>query len=363
MIVSGILEFCKEGGYMCIYFGNSIELTYGTQEHIIPAALGCCTKLDKGVVSDKANKYFSPIERDILQHSFIQIPRIINGPGKRGKLSPKYATTSEVSEIEHNRHNCLGYMKGTEGYILSQFIIDNSNKITFSWQEDSEKDVQNEIQALKKHISEIGDKFVPVNMPNVDTNCVYITYFKDKIHIGYNGVVTEKRIGEIKALFGGSIGIGYQNSIYGQISLNLEIKEDYRNLCKVIAKTAINTLAYILGAVYIENSSDFKELIEMILSDDDKILTRVYGVSDALKMRQKLNLKDEQHACLITSNGNELNALVFFYERCFEVVLCNKKLTNLFPFPIEGIVCDWKNRKDYRYLDYLTEVGVLIRMD
>lgn len=83
-----------------------------------------------------------------------------------------------------------------------------------------------------------------------------------------------KRIGEIKTLFDGSLSIGNQKSIYGQISLKLEIKEDYNNLYKVVAKTVINTLAYIIGVVYIENSSNFKELIEMILSDDDKILTR-----------------------------------------------------------------------------------------
>lgn len=348
---------------MCIYFGQKSNLTYIKQEHVIPAALGCCTKLGKGIVSDAANEYFSTIERDVIKHSLIQIPRIISGPGKRGKLSLKYATTSEVSEIEHDGHKCLGYMKGTEGYILSQFIIDTTNKITFSCQENSGKNVQNEIQSLQKHISEMGDKFVPVNMPNEYTGCIYITYFQDKIHIGYSGEVSAERIGEIKTLFGGLLSIGNQKNICDQISLKLEIKEDHKNICKVVAKTAINTLAYIIGAVYIENSSDFKELIEMILSDDDKILTRVYGVSDALTMKQKLHLKEEQHACLITSNGNDLTAMVFFYERCFEVILCNKKLTNPFPFPIEGIVCDWKNRKDYRYLDYLTEVGVLMRID
>lgn len=55
----------KAGDVMCIYFGQNPELTYTSQEHVLPAALGCCTKLDKGVVSDDANKYFSPIERDV----------------------------------------------------------------------------------------------------------------------------------------------------------------------------------------------------------------------------------------------------------------------------------------------------------
>lgn len=87
---------------MCIYLGQNSNFTYIAQEHVLPAALGCCSKLGKGVVSDEANKYFSTIERDVIGHSLIQVPRIISGPGKRGKLSAKYVTTLGVSPIEQN---------------------------------------------------------------------------------------------------------------------------------------------------------------------------------------------------------------------------------------------------------------------
>lgn len=73
---------------MRIYFVNRKDLTYISQEHVFPAALGCHTKLTRGVVSDQANEYFSPVERDAIEHSFIQILRIFIGPGKRGKLPP-----------------------------------------------------------------------------------------------------------------------------------------------------------------------------------------------------------------------------------------------------------------------------------
>ena len=82
---------------MCIYYGDLPELTYKSREHVLPAALGCCTKLESGVVSDQANEFFSPIERDVLEHSLIQIPRIINGPGKRGKLAEKYAYNIKIA--------------------------------------------------------------------------------------------------------------------------------------------------------------------------------------------------------------------------------------------------------------------------
>ena len=47
---------------MCIYYGDLTELTYKLREHVLPAALGCCTKLESGVVSDQANKFFLPIQ-------------------------------------------------------------------------------------------------------------------------------------------------------------------------------------------------------------------------------------------------------------------------------------------------------------
>ncbi len=170
---------------MCIYYGTLPELTYKSQEPVLLAALGCCTKLEKYTVSDQANEFFSPIERDVLEHSLIQIPRIIEGPGKRGKLNKKYATTSEVSPIKHNGRNGLGYIKGTEGYILSQFIIDEKNNIQFHYQPDEEVSAENEIKKLQEHILSMEEKYVSVKMP-LDDNCVYITYFKIGDKVNYN---------------------------------------------------------------------------------------------------------------------------------------------------------------------------------
>lgn len=343
---------------MCIYLGNNSELTYETREHIIPAALGCCTKLKQGMVSDQANKFFSSIERNVLERSFLQIPRIIQGPGKRGKLSPKYAITSEVSVIQQDGYHCLGYMKGTEGFILSQFIVEETNNIQFTCNKDPEIDLQREVEVLRQHILEMDEKYVAVNMLEESTNRIFITFYKEKIHIGCNGQVSKDRVNEIKALFHGPLNGEHLKTVMGQLTARIEIEDNFRNLCKVVAKTAVNTLAYIMGATYIEESSDFDDLIKMILSEDDKILSRVFGLGNALNLKKSLHLNDEQHCCLILPNSKELIARVFFYESCFEVILCHNRTTP-FSLPIEGIVCDWKNRKDYRYLDYLTEIGVL----
>lgn len=52
---------------------------------MLPVDLGSCTKLNKGMVSNEANKNFSNIERDVIGDWFIHIPCIIKGNGKRDK--------------------------------------------------------------------------------------------------------------------------------------------------------------------------------------------------------------------------------------------------------------------------------------
>lgn len=346
---------------MCIYYGNLPELTYKAREHVLPAALGCCTKLESGVVSDQANEFFSPIERDILEHSLIQIPRIINGPGKRGKLTEKYATTSEVSVITLNEKNGLGYMKGTKGYILSQFIIDENNRIQFHWQPNEETDVDNEIEQLKNRICSMEEKYVPVKMPS-DDNCVYITYFKNKLHIGFHDIelLSDSKLEEIKNLFSGNFVQRRESTSCGQLVATIEVKHNFKKLCIVAIKSALNTLAYLKGATYIIQTTDFKNIINAVMSESDEVLSYVKGIGfhEAELLRQKLYLDKEQLACVLTTEKSRLKAWLFVYEHGFEISLCDI-CTVPCDIILDGIVCDWRNRRDYRYLKFLKEKGIL----
>ena len=49
--------------------------------------------------------------------------------------------------------------------------------------------------------------------------------------------------------------------------------------------------------------------------------------------------------------------MLFVYEYGIEITLCDT-CTVSFDILLDGIVCDWKNRKDYRYLDFLREKGI-----
>lgn len=75
-------------------------------------------------------------------------------------------------------------------------------------------------------------------------------------------------------------------------------------------------------------------------------------------MRQRLNLDNDQQFCIVSEDMKQLKAWVFFYDYAFEVLLCNclKSPSGILK---DGIVCDWKNRKDYRCLDCLKKIKVL----
>lgn len=119
-------------------------------------------------------------------------------------MSPKYAVTSDVVPIKCNDRNGLGYVKGTEGYILSQFIINQENMIQFHCQENSNGNAQEKIAKLKEQIASMEEKYVFVKMPHDDDN-VYIACFEEKIYIGFHDILSDERVKEVKNMVTGNI--------------------------------------------------------------------------------------------------------------------------------------------------------------
>ena len=204
-----------------------------------------------------------------------------------------------------------------------------------------------------------GNKFVPVRM---DCDLTFIAYFKDKIYIGSKEDITGSQINVIKSFFAKDFKHGDSLKILkGTPEIKLEVKHGFVDVVKIAAKVAINTLAYIIGADAILNSRDLDEIIEMILSDDNNnvhsILGRVPMITNAVEIKKTCFLEEDSHACLLNRKGNRLFAYVFFYNEGYIVDLSFQ--SNLDIGIIDGIVCNWKNQKDYRYQEYLTKLGIL----
>lgn len=343
---------------MCIYMGENENLTYKSQEHVFSAAIGGIKKLDLGIVSDQANNYFSKLERDVFQKGLLQIPRIILGPGKRGSLSEKKATTSDVIIMKCEDRERLGYIKKTQGYLLGQIII-HGNEMMYECGKNivnSEDDAKNLIYRIKK----IEDKFVPIKLTK-NSSEIIITYFKNKIYIASYNNITKEKLLEIKKIFNDcEVGLGEHrkgNNI--KLEGTIPIEDNIINLKKVIAKTAVNTVAYLEGKEFI-NLSQFKKIKDLIINETEGIDEYVIEISEGAEIfKRRLELKENQHACIITRDNNILNAIVYIYNRCWQVELANNIKKDI-SAPIIGYICDWENKKEYKFFDYYKEMNIFL---
>jgi len=124
----------------CIYLkGTEPQLTFTSEEHIIPAGIGGITKLDRGMVSDQCNNKFSAMELNFMRHSVIAIPRQLEGPGKRGSLSNKKATESFIHIMTDSENkSSLGYIKNGQPYQIPQMIFLNENQVEILFNKSSD---------------------------------------------------------------------------------------------------------------------------------------------------------------------------------------------------------------------------------
>ena len=94
------------------------------------------------------------------------------------------------------------------------------------------------------------------------------------------------------------------------------------------------------------------------MSGSDEIFNSVteIGFDGVEKKRQSFFLDNDQQFCILVEEMKQLKAYFFVYEHGFEVLLCNC-LKSPSGILIDGIVCNWKERKDYKYSEYLTNRG------
>lgn len=352
---------------MCIYYGNKEYLTYNSQEHVLPAALGCHTKLPKGVVSDQANAYFSPIERHVIEQSLIQLPRLFIGPGKRGSLSPNKATKSELSVIDMNGEKSLGYIQLGDAYLVNHFIInrgdlDNGEKIShIQYSQGNETEIPEDkeeckklyiegLNSLKSQLRKWKDMQTYVRIGDGNER-VLITFFKDKVYIGADEDLTNDEIKTLKDTLNQDFMFGGSKGNVAHPKITIEIKHGLADVEKVAAKSAMNTLAYLQDEDFVRDCLNLNELREKMFADDDSILDVVDEIHDARYLKRRFCLDDDIMACILCNHDCKLKGYVFFYSRCYVVTMCPKSLSGF--AKEDGIVCDWKNQKDYRYQEFI----------
>lgn len=343
---------------MCIYYGDIPELTYEKREHIFPAGLGGKMMLPKGYVSDQANELFSPLELSLMHNSMISIMRSIEGPGKRGNLNPRKASTSMICKYKADDGTIkLGYIKAGKPYSIPQLHIDKSNaqfRVIFPR---ASNDAAESLNLFKSSLSKFSGAFVSIQVNELDGSTVIIGVWGDKFYVAYGETIPDVQfLFKQIAIFCQKAKVVSVNRCDTNDEFELPLVESSISY-RVYAKIAYNVLAYFRGEQFVQDPR-FDRIRNWILGreniDDFNSLPQFFSRSDFLFF------PDSAHFCYFMRLNNKLIAVVCLYgvlHRIFEFSDWNP-LLDRYPYPgFLGLICDWKKGREYNMNDWLYKVA------
>lgn len=348
---------------MCIYYKNRPDLTYGTGEHIIPAGLGGIKKLTHNVVSKEFNEYISTYEAWLLKDSLISSVRQIIGPGSRGRTAPKYESKSKVHLLEKYPSKdelSVGYIQKGEPRIIPYLSFDSESlAFNYSIEHTPDLDIDAAIEDFALALDNIKHLRIKTIIDNrLSSSTIFFGYKKDvdsqfDAFFFKNDQNIRKADGLPFTAFTHSLRNNRQGrrSTESQVSSNqtADWKPEY---FRVVAKICFNVLAEIKGEEYVLQEY-FDDIRNWIVAGGDNYYADF--ITTNIEFSQGMNVKwpEWSHVVLLMPHGNSLFAICSLYKKInFKV-----KLTSNLParFPIDGYICDWKSRKEYRFNKYVLQ--------
>lgn len=344
---------------MCIYYGNEEALTYRKQEHVFPAGLGGIAMLPRGLVSDQANEFFSPMEAVLMRDSLLGVERAILGPGKRGSHNPKKASISKISVVESTDGKLvLGYFSNTNGYYINS-LCRNKDKFTFAVASDQHDAPELAWESFRDAARSFPAKFVRIEAKELDQGDWIFGSHKGKYYLAMGPQCELEAIKKelSHALDHGKSGELHRKNDQPTFHI-LSVESEITN--RVYAKVAINTLAMLRGEKYICHER-FAPVKSWILGRSD-----FPGAAQLprLSPENDLPLPQDCHWCFFFIGNGKLCAIVTFYNtyyRCFELADCIASEdygSSGTPF---GMICDWRNKREFTFddwiLEYIKQIG------
>ena len=336
---------------MCIYLGNSENLTYQKQEHVFPAGLGGKRMLDHGVVSDQANEMFSSMELKLMRHSLIAFERMMYGPGKRGSHNPDKVSKSAVNVgLQDDGKPILCYTAVGKPYNIPQFHR-HEDEVTISVPNkcvDGEKQIKSFLTSLE-HLPE---KYTFLKSEYILDGDILIGFFEGIYYVATNSVrptnaCIEKEVQKFLTSF------QMKEIKYGEN----HTKQSHRwvedsEIARMYAKIALNVLALCKGSEYASHSN-FSEIREWILTGKSSKeyfflpQIQVEPLNDIIKM-----IPPKAHWCILVCKNGTLDAIVCLYN-------CYIRRFTLGDFPrgkgflLDGYICDWENEQEYNIMQFV----------
>lgn len=334
---------------MCIYFGDTPDLTYKKREHIFPAGLGGTVTLPQGWVSDQANELFSSMEGELMHDSLLALDRYLFGPGdRRGKASKSNVTVG----VQDDGKVALSYLSMGKPHLIDQVYLRTENAVVSAQDDGSDADlIKKRIgNALRKF--EAQSRFVFLPCPDMAAEDLLIGAHDGKVFVACSG---ERPSGDrvydaIRKILG-----GFQSGELNRDSQHIRQKHvltENGNIARMYAKTGMNALARLRGYKYAAHPA-FDRIRRWIVSgENDEVFNYLPSIS-AERSRLAYALPEDAHFCVFTQIGDEIRALVCFYGRYTrQFTFGQAPDAGDFKYP-EGYICDWKNKAEYTLAEHI----------
>ncbi len=336
----------------CIYWKSDADLTFNKKEHVFPAGIGCKTTLPKGYVSDKANEETSILEAELLRET-LALPRIFEGPGKRGSLSVEKQTKSDVCiAVDELDEVQLAYISLGKPYPIIQIHKRGILLSVSSPNQNIDYDTKPIIDDLFNRLETFHNPFVFIESKRLkEGECIFGFYNNKQYYAAKTKQTLERikdQINEIKSIKN-SFEQAFLSPKSSHISCDMFFIMTERTN-RAVAKIACNTAAYCFGNTFLLNPcfDDIRSyIVEGTKTTDYVSFVQIVDIKNEIDL-----MPHKSHWCLITKYGMNLIAVVCFYNHfAFQVLLSDCCHTNVQP---NGFICDWKRKKDYKLYEFLS---------
>lgn len=341
----------------CIYLkGTEPELTFKSQEHIFPAGIGGIQKLPQEYVSHNANNAFSALELGFMRNSVIMLPRQFYGPGKRGNLSPKNATKSNVSlmvGVSDPTSIAFGYLSLGKPYRIAQVKINVSVGECHLMFDQSSGDASTQITNFTSQLGKYDNKYSLYEDERFAEDEFVLGLHDNKWYLGLSNpsLITEIQ-GCIKRLLE-QTPFDNQTPQYGKsqtrVNQTIRMDEAYFRVC---AKIVFNYLAFVKGQDFVLRE-EFNPIRNWIVNGGEELFaTLLEKKTNNKSIFDPMLFPEKAHKLMILQEGSHLMAYISFYGYGFETTV---HLSDNFqePFEVEGFICNWEDRKEYSLKEFL----------
>jgi hypothetical protein len=349
---------------MCIYYKEREGLHYTSKEHIFPANIGGKLVLSVGYVSDEFNNAISGLEQEFSRTSLVSIARQMEGPGKRGRLSPQHATKSRVHVIE-NRSDpnlpSLGYVQEARAYEIPHLLMDTKQSF-FSFDAKDGQDADSMYEIFRKQCMETDTMRVREILSDKMPKDMVLFGVARGIEEHYNCFFAKhpengwplllESIAEIAEKMTQAPDSRRAVRYQPVAQLSMVFTEDH---FRIYGKIAFNCLAYIMGPGFVLDQR-FDPIRNWIVNGGDYLsFARLYTEELSPLQRVGLKLPQSIHYVHISKVKDLLLASVFLYEKLGTVLVLARNFTDR--FHDTGLFCDWRNRREFGWDEFITEVN------